>query len=218
MKPYRLKHVPTGLYFQPTNNWNNLSKKGKIYTGNSNGLTGYQDTITLNINPNTDTGKLALAKLTAASVYQQGGYSKDRLNYRANVNEFVREYIKSNEADVPRDFRILSHKFHNFKMPRPFGGPDQIVWTAKVESGGDKYQIDLIYMFYKRSMYDIVIRNISDDDRDQNRESKKINSIRAMYEAECGLTDTCIRISPKKDFTRSIRGVINTIKVAMSNI
>ena len=214
MKPYRLKHVPTGLYFQPTNNWNNLSKKGKIYTGNSNGLTGYQDTITLNIYPNTDTGKLALAKLPAASVYQSGGYRKDRLVYRANVNEFVREYIKSNEADVPRDFRILSHKFHNFKMPRPFGGPDQIVWTVKVESNGDKYQIDLIYMFYKRSMYDIIIRNISDDDR----ESKKINSIRAMYEAECGLTDACIRVSPKKDFTRSIRGVINTIKSAMSNI
>lgn len=218
MKPYRLKHIPTGLYFQPTNNWNNLGKKGKIYTGNSNGLTGYQDTIVLSINPNTNTGKLALAKLPVASVYQSGGYRKDRLMYRANVNEFVREYVKSNEADVPRDFRILSHKFHNFKMPQQFWGSNSVVWVAEVESNGNKYRIDLMYMFHNRSIYDITIRNISDDDRDQNRESKKINSIRAMYEAECGLTDTCIRVSPKKDFTRSIRGVINTIQVAMSNI
>ena len=218
MKPYRLKHVPTGLYFQPTNNWNNLSKKGKIYIGNSNGLTGYQDTIVLNINPNTNTGKLALAKLTAASVYQQGRYSKDRLNYRANVNEFVREYIKSNEADMPRDFRILSHKIHNFKMPKQFWGSNSIVWVAEVESNGNKYRIDLMYMFHNRSIYDITIRNISDDSQNQGQESKKINSIRAMYEAECGLTDTGMRISSKKDFTRSIRGVINTIKAAMSNI
>lgn len=218
MKPYRLKHIPTGLYFQPTNNWNNLSKKGKIYTGNLNGLAGYQDTIALSINPNTNTGKLALAKLSAASVYQRDGYSKDRLVYRANVNEFVREYTKSNEADIPGDFRILSHKFHNFKIPQQFWGLNPIVWVAEVESNGSKYRIDLMYTFHNRSMYDIVICNISDDNQNRGQESKKINSIRAMYEAECGMTDTGMRISSKKDFTRSIRGVINTIKVAMSNI
>lgn len=27
MKPYRIKHKPTGLYYQPTVNGNNLSKK-----------------------------------------------------------------------------------------------------------------------------------------------------------------------------------------------
>lgn len=218
MKPYRLKHVPTGLYFQPTNNWNNLSKKGKIYTGNSNGLTGYQDTITLDINPNTNTGKLALAKLPAASVYQRGGYRKDCLVYRANVNEFVREYIKSNEADMPRDFRILSHKFRNFKMPRPFGGPDHIVWTVEVESNGDKYQIDLMYMFYERSLYNIVIHNISDDDREKDSNPGKFNGPGIMCAAKYSFDSTNLNISSKKDFTRSIRGAINTIKAAMSNI
>lgn len=218
MKPYRLKHVPTGLYFQPTNNWNNLSKKGKIYTGNSNGLTGYQDTIVLNINPNTNTGKLALAKLTAADVYQRGGYRKDRLDYRANVNEFVREYIKSDEADMPRDFRILSHKFHNFKMPRQFYGPSSIVWTAEVESNGDKYQIDLMYMFYERSLYNIIIHNISDDDREKDSNPGKFNGPGIMCAAKYNFDNTNLNISSKKDFTRSIRGVINTIKAAMSNI
>lgn len=218
MKPYRLKHIPTGLYFQPTNNWNNLSKKGKIYTGNSNGLTGCQDTITLDINPDTNTGKLALSKLSAASVYQRGGYRKERLVYRANVNEFVREYVKSNEADAPRDFRILSHKFHNFKMPRQFYGPSSIVWTAEVESNGDKYQIDLIYMFHQRSLYNIVIHNISDDDREKVSNPNKFAGSGIVCAAEYSFASTNLNISSKKDFTRSIRGVINTIQATMSNI
>ena len=40
MKPYKLKHLPTGLYYQPyTYRGSNLSKKGKIYQGNTHGLS-----------------------------------------------------------------------------------------------------------------------------------------------------------------------------------
>ena len=38
MKPYRIKHKPTGLYYQPLVNGNNLSKKGKVYLTNNNVL------------------------------------------------------------------------------------------------------------------------------------------------------------------------------------
>ena len=31
MKVYKILHIPTGLYFKPSNGGNNLSKKGKIY-------------------------------------------------------------------------------------------------------------------------------------------------------------------------------------------
>jgi hypothetical protein len=37
--PYRLKHIPTGLYYQPTSNLSNLSFKGKIYQTNVNGIS-----------------------------------------------------------------------------------------------------------------------------------------------------------------------------------
>lgn len=30
-KPYRIKHRPTGLYFQPSHDGTNLSTKGKVY-------------------------------------------------------------------------------------------------------------------------------------------------------------------------------------------
>lgn len=38
MKPYRLKHIPTGLYYKP-NSSNTLSKKGKIYQTKGNVIT-----------------------------------------------------------------------------------------------------------------------------------------------------------------------------------
>ncbi len=39
MEAYRLKHIPTGLYYQPTKNGNNLSKRGKVYLTKVNPLT-----------------------------------------------------------------------------------------------------------------------------------------------------------------------------------
>lgn len=40
MKSYRIKHKPTGLYYQPTVNGNNLSKTGKVYLRNNSVLNG----------------------------------------------------------------------------------------------------------------------------------------------------------------------------------
>lgn len=34
MKAYRIKHIPTGLYYQPTKGGSNLSVKGKVYLTN----------------------------------------------------------------------------------------------------------------------------------------------------------------------------------------
>ena len=39
MEAYRLKHIPTGLYYQPSKAGNNLSKRGKVYLTKANPLT-----------------------------------------------------------------------------------------------------------------------------------------------------------------------------------
>jgi hypothetical protein len=40
MRPYKLKHIPTGYYYQPHKfRGSHLSKNGKIYQTNSNGLS-----------------------------------------------------------------------------------------------------------------------------------------------------------------------------------
>lgn len=40
MNFYRIKHKPTGLYYKPGSG-NNLTKKGKVYTGGGNVLNYY---------------------------------------------------------------------------------------------------------------------------------------------------------------------------------
>ena len=35
MKPHKVKHIPTGLYFKPYGNNSNLSLVGKLYVNNS---------------------------------------------------------------------------------------------------------------------------------------------------------------------------------------
>lgn len=50
MKPYKLKHIPTGLYYKPVGgSISNLSKNGKIYQTKTNALFGNGDTITISI-------------------------------------------------------------------------------------------------------------------------------------------------------------------------
>lgn len=47
---YKLKHIPTGLYYKPSNGTSsNLSKRGKIYQTNINALLVNSDTITISI-------------------------------------------------------------------------------------------------------------------------------------------------------------------------
>ena len=50
MKPYRIKHKPTGLYYQPTINGNNLSKTGKVYLTNNSVLKGTDTFIFISLN------------------------------------------------------------------------------------------------------------------------------------------------------------------------
>lgn len=47
MKPYRIKHVPTGLYYKPGEN--NLSKTGKVYQTGCNVLTTYYGHIPVSV-------------------------------------------------------------------------------------------------------------------------------------------------------------------------
>ncbi len=38
VKPYRIKHKASGLYYQPASNHSNLSKNGKVYMTNNSPL------------------------------------------------------------------------------------------------------------------------------------------------------------------------------------
>lgn len=54
MKPYRLKHKPSGLYYQPTTKGgNNLGKNGKVYLTGVNGLSAVSDPILVVVKGNS---------------------------------------------------------------------------------------------------------------------------------------------------------------------
>lgn len=38
VKPYRIKHKASGLYYQPARNHSNLGKNGKVYMANNSQL------------------------------------------------------------------------------------------------------------------------------------------------------------------------------------
>lgn len=50
MKPYRIKHKASGLYYQPTCNGNNLSKTGKVYLTKNNVLNGTDTFVYISLN------------------------------------------------------------------------------------------------------------------------------------------------------------------------
>ena len=82
---YRLKHIPTGLYFTPSTSGSNLSKRGKIYIDNRNGLNGHSDgTIQLAI------GNKYL-KYLKENVEVKKTYSSNYIV--SNIDDFVKEYI-----------------------------------------------------------------------------------------------------------------------------
>ena len=55
MKPYRIKHKASGLYYQPTSNGNSLSKTGKVYLTKNNVLKGTDPFVYISLN---EQGKL----------------------------------------------------------------------------------------------------------------------------------------------------------------
>ena len=50
MKPYRIKHKASGVYYQPTVNGNNLSKTGKVYLTKNNVLKGKDTFVFISLN------------------------------------------------------------------------------------------------------------------------------------------------------------------------
>lgn len=50
MKPYRIKHKASGLYYKPSGSGNNLSKTGKVYLTARNPLNGMDDFVFIQLN------------------------------------------------------------------------------------------------------------------------------------------------------------------------
>lgn len=95
MEIYKLKHKPTGLYYQPVRGsyWQktNLSKKGKIYQNGANALIGNGDTINIAISEKQYKGNKELFDSLGVTTYGS------EFNLRCLKSDFEKEYITNNE-------------------------------------------------------------------------------------------------------------------------
>lgn len=87
MNIYRIKHIPTGLYYKPKGI--NLTKKGKIYNTNINVLSHYKDIVHIS----TKNNKLLYNKLKG--MFYKEGYIEG--NFLIPVKEFELEYITKDD-------------------------------------------------------------------------------------------------------------------------
>lgn len=93
MRPYKMKHVPTGLYFQPhKHRGSHLSKSGKIYQTKSNGIeTGNYGHKTFRIACQKDSRVHKLTKDIIA--WRESGYSYGQLYAETEFSDWIKEEI-----------------------------------------------------------------------------------------------------------------------------
>ena len=91
---YKLKHVPTGLYYQPhKHGGSNLSKRGKVYQTATHGLsTAYKNdskTFIIYVDKDSVVHRLSKDKLD----YVEDRYSYNQMKADTNISDWVIEEI-----------------------------------------------------------------------------------------------------------------------------
>ncbi|WP_396180268.1 hypothetical protein [Flavobacterium sp.] len=82
MKPYKLKHIPTGLYYQPGRN--NLSEKGKIYYADYNILKG--DRLVVKLSSTSNIYKRYKTEYLMSSMIG--------LNYKGDMISDIKDWVR----------------------------------------------------------------------------------------------------------------------------
>ena len=92
MRPYKVKHIPTGLYFQPhKHRGSHLSKNGKIYQTKTNGVfSGNYGHKTFRISCEKDS---QIHKLTKDTLYWEQSHEYNQLKAFTQFSEWIYEEI-----------------------------------------------------------------------------------------------------------------------------
>lgn len=91
MKPYKVKHIPTGLYFQPhKHRGSHLSKNGKIYQTATNGVFMNTSQTNFTICCEKDS---QIHKLTKSILKWRQGWSHNQLKVTTEFSDWEKEEI-----------------------------------------------------------------------------------------------------------------------------
>lgn len=91
-KYYKIKHIPTGLYFQPhKHRGSHLSKKGKVYQTKMNGVeNGNFGRPTFVVCCEIDS---QIHKITKDILSWEKGWSYNQLKAHTKITDWIKEYI-----------------------------------------------------------------------------------------------------------------------------
>ena len=96
MKIYKLKHVPTGMYYQPhKHRGSNLSKRGKIYQTATHGLSSAfkneDKPFPVYVEKDSKVHKETMGIL----IYSECKWSYNQLKADTNTSDWIIEHIKT---------------------------------------------------------------------------------------------------------------------------
>ena len=94
MKEYRIKHIPTGLYYKPTTD-TNLTKRGKVYTTKGNILTcSNSEYIHISLRVESESYKKNKEYFDPLELYPNAYYKSSwRKLFRIPKNDFTKEEL-----------------------------------------------------------------------------------------------------------------------------
>lgn len=92
VKPYRIKHKASGLYYQPASNHSNLSKNGKVYMANNSllMLNNSYDYISISVRKGTKVHDILEKLMPLKGVEEFFGQA---VRYRVPKSEFEKEIL-----------------------------------------------------------------------------------------------------------------------------
>lgn len=92
---YKLKHIPTGLYYQPhKHRGSNLSKKGKIYQTSTHGLSSAYRSKKDYFYIYVEKDSLMHKTTKDILVYEECNWNGSQLGSKTNINDWIIEEIK----------------------------------------------------------------------------------------------------------------------------
>ena len=94
MKPYRIKHIPSGLYYRPSTD-TNLTKRGKAYTTGGNILTySHSEYIHISLRVESEAYKKNKEYFDPLELYPNAYYKNSwRKLFRIPINDFTKEVL-----------------------------------------------------------------------------------------------------------------------------
>lgn len=111
---YKVKHIPTGLYYQPvTSSGTNLGKKGKIYETSSSCLSGSEDYIIIDIKMQSPIYRDFAGILDMKYGLKKSGAKFGYVYCKIPKSDFEKEFLPVDINTLKNIFEVQKKKYYD---------------------------------------------------------------------------------------------------------